>query len=56
MDAILTNRLFHLSGDQKGLIEMINEATKGRNSEILKTRPSGDIEVDVPLWLDTQMF
>jgi hypothetical protein len=56
MDAILTNRLFHLSNDQKGLIKKINEATKGGHSEILKTRPSGDIEVDVPSWLDTQMF
>ena len=56
MEALLTNRLFHLTGDKTELSKKVLSATKGKASSILKTRPSGDVEVDVPFWLDMQML
>ena len=50
MDAILTNRLFHLTKniDDRELKNNIIEVTNGKIQNMIKKRPNGDIEIDVP--------
>ena len=53
MEALLTNRLFHVSQDSAELIDDIQKAVPhGEVTNKLSTRPNGDIEVGVPRYLD----
>jgi hypothetical protein len=49
--AILTNRLYHISTESKKIIEDLPHAEETNK---LRTRPSGDIEVAVPFYLDIE--
>ena len=56
MNALLTNRLHHVSDQTPKLSAKINELMeKGLTQKKLKYRSTGEIEVCVPIWLDWEM-
>jgi hypothetical protein len=52
---LLTNRLYHVSDQTKGLLEKLSSAAKGK-AKMIRQRPNLDIEVDVPRLLDWQLL
>ena len=56
MQALLTNRLYHVSQDTRDIVEKIKEATIGEETNKLRERENGDIEFDVPKWLDWELL
>ena len=55
MDALMTNRLYHVAAESQDIIGGINEAVGDKETNKLRKRPNGDIEVDVPIWLDWEL-
>jgi len=55
MSALMTNRLYHVSQDSTEIIEGIQKAGGG-NTNKLSERPNGDLEVDIPYWLDWELL
>jgi hypothetical protein len=53
LNAIMINRLYHVSDDPttKKLIEAMKEKA-GPKSDLLHKRKNGDVEIDVPKFLD----
>jgi len=53
LDALLINRLYHVSENSGNLINKINRASAaGKKSNKLQDRPNGDVAIGVPRWLD----
>jgi len=50
--AILTNRLYHISSESKQIIADLH--AKLGSSNKLRVRPSGDVELSVPMFLDLE--
>jgi len=58
LDSIITNRLYHISDDNKDFQKAM-KLDKGAVNDCdspLRTRPNGDIEVDVPHLLGMKIF
>jgi hypothetical protein len=51
--AILTNRLYHISARSK---EITDKMPHAEFTNKLRTRPSGDVEIAVPFFLDLETF
>jgi hypothetical protein len=56
MDAIITNRLYHISAGSSELADNIEKFSKHGHSNKTRTRTNGDIEIDVPFCLDWELF
>ena len=56
MQALITNRIYHVSQDNIDVVEKIKEASNGETTNKLRERANGDIEFDVPKWLDWELL
>ncbi len=57
LEALLTNRLYHVGVEAKHIAEKIkSESKRGNYSEKLRRRPNGDLEIDVPKKLDWKLL